>query len=283
MGPTNVATDRLGITDASFFNETIRVSNSFGPRARGWKCASSPTSDVAICICPALTFRRYLKQKGRDTKSLLDYLKATSSDSLLCFNTTTMELTHSLPLASINNIGPCSDISPIPFEIAATYLYSFMDLAPASASNKSAGTFPPGTYAALLTCCDSRIYLVIVANYKLKYIQLFTVLQPVPNLFASSITALSVQLLSASNSNSEVPRLLLLASGPLALATPQPAIVGLLSGVKANTRPPPVVCAYTVHFAIDASSLPHVTTSVSLVASSFMDLLSVAIQKGKDL
>lgn len=182
VGPTNVATDRLGITDASFFNETIRVSNSFGPRARGWKCASSPTSDVAICICPALTFRRYLKQKGRDTKSLLDYLKATSSDSLLCFNTTTMELTHSLPLASINNIGPCSDISPIPFEIAATYLYSFMDLAPASASNKSAGTFPPGTYAALLTCCDSRIYLVIVANYKLKYIQLFTVLQPVPNL-----------------------------------------------------------------------------------------------------
>lgn len=281
VGPTNVATDRLGITDASFFNETIRVSNSFGPRARGWKCASSPTSDVAVCICPALTFRRYLKQKGRDTKSLLDYLKATSSDSLLCFNTTTMELTHSLPLANINNLGPCSDISPIPFEIAATYLYSFMDLAPASASNKSAGTFPPGTYAALLTCCDSRIYLVIVANYKLKHIQLFTVLQPVPNLFASSITALSVQLLSASNSNSEVPRLLLLASGPLALATPQPAIVGLLSGVKANTRPPPVVCAYTVHFAIDASSLPHVTTSVSLVASSFMDLLSVAIQKGK--
>lgn len=144
VGPTNVATDRLGITDASFFNETIRVSNSFGPRARGWKCASSPTSDVAICICPALTFRRYLKQKGRDTKSLLDYLKATSSDSLLCFNTTTMELTHSLPLASINNIGPCSDISPIPFEIAATYLYSFMDLAPASASNKSAGTFRQG-------------------------------------------------------------------------------------------------------------------------------------------
>ncbi|EFO64109.1 Hypothetical protein GLP15_3497 [Giardia lamblia P15] len=281
VGPTNVATDRLGITDASFFNDTVRVSNSFGPRARGWKCASSPASDVAICICPALTFRKYLKQKGKDIKSLLEYLKATSSDSLLCFNTTTMELTYSLPLSSINSIGPCSDISAIPFEIAATYLYSFMDLAPASISSKNVGTFPSGASAALLTCCDSRIYLVITANYKVKHIQLFTVLQPVPNLFASSITALSVQLLSASNSNSEVPRLLLLASGPLALATPQPAIVGLLSGVKANMRPPPVVCVYIVQFAIDAGSMPHVTTSVSLIASSFMDLLNVAIQRGK--
>lgn len=281
VGPTNVATDQLGITDASFFSDTIRTSNSFGPRARGWKCASSSSSTVAICICPALTFRRYLKQKGGDAKSLLDYLKATSSDSLLCFNTLTMELTYSLPLASLDNIGPCSDISAIPFEIAATYLYSFMNLAPISTTTKCVGTFPPGTFAALLTCCDSRIYLVIVKDYKVKHLQLFTVLQPIPNLFASSITALSIQLLSAANSNSEAPCLLLLASGPLALATPQPAIVGLLSGVKANTKPPPVICAYVIHFSMDTSSIPHVTTKVSLIASSFMDLLNVAIQRGK--
>lgn len=281
VGPTNVATDRLGITDASFFNETIRASNPFGPRARGWKCASSSAADIAVCICPALLFRRYLKQKGGDTKSLLDYLKSTSSDSLLCFKTATMELTHFLPLASLNEIGPCSDVSAVPFEIATTYLYSFMDLAPNLASNKSAQTFPPGTFAALLTCCDSRIYLVIVKDYKIKHIQLFTVLQPVPNLFASSITALSIQLLTRSNSNSEVPRLLLLASGPLALASPQPAIVSFLSGVKANTRPPPVICAYIVQFSMDTRAMPQVTTSVSLFASSFMDLLNVSTQKGK--
>ncbi|TNJ28666.1 hypothetical protein GMRT_13191 [Giardia muris] len=259
VGPTTQSNPFFSTTDSSLV-AGCRIANAFGPLARGWKVAADQTT--AIVLCPSSVARRYLYSVGEHTGSTYNYLKTSGSDVLLVFNTVDLSLMHLVPLSAYQGIGPCCSLSLLPTEITEAYLSNYLQ------AGGTGGQIP--LCAAVLACYDGRIYLCVAINRRLRYIQLLTIIQPVPHLFFSTITAISLQALTDANANigDKGPQLALLVAGPLAFSTPRMSIKGLWE--RADRLPTPAAAIFTLSFSTSQRSL--MVTS-RLTVTSFGNLL----------